>query len=445
MNKFLFSIAGLTVASNIFAQKPNIVYIFTDQQTASAMSCAGNPDINTPNIDRLANEGIRFTNAYCSSPLSTPSRASMFTGLPSENTQMLVNGSIIATDIRPKMLGNLLKDVGYDCAYAGKWHLPTNRIETGEWGFHVLHNSTDKGLAESCSEFLEDTHTKPFFLVASFMNPHNICEYARGQKLPNATIQASPLAKCPTVPSNFAIPLYEPDAIRSEQHANASLYPTLTYTDDDWRRYRDTYYRLVEHIDVEIGKIYKALERNKLLDNTIIIVSSDHGDGVGAHHWNQKSVLYEEVVNIPLIVRLPKACNAGQVKVQLVNNGIDVFATICDYAGAKLPARYQGISLRAILEDKNNREELHPYVVSETLFDRGNTYGWMLRTPRFKYIYYDNGKLREQLFDFKNDRAEMVNLAVQNEYADSLKVFRQLLVNWKQSNKVKYIQKNMIK
>ena len=432
---FLYCIAGITFVNNISAQKPNIVYIFTDQQTASAMSCAGNEEIKTPNIDRLANEGIRFTNAYCSSPLSTPSRAAMFTGLPSGYTQMLTNGSTISPEIQPNMLGNLVKNAGYDCAYAGKWHLPDSDMENGAWGFQVLHNHNDDGLAESCVNFIAEKHDKPFFLVASLMNPHNICEYARGQELPDATIVPSPLADCPSLPSNFDIAPNEPEAIRMEQRANIKLYPTINYSTDDWRRYRDAYYRLVEHIDIEIGKIISALEKNKMLENTVIIFSSDHGDGVGAHQWNQKSVLYEEVVNIPFIVRLPKAKNAGKVKSQLINNGLEFFATVCDFSGVKPPSTYQGKSVRPILEN-NSKAEIHPYIISETLFDRGKTYGWMVRTPSYKYVVYDRGRNPIQLFDMKNDRGEMVNLAHKRKYKNLLQQHNQMLQDWLKTNKI---------
>ena len=328
--------------------KPNIIYIFTDQQTAKAMSCVGNTDLHTPNIDRLAEEGIRFTNAYCSTPLSTPSRAAMFTGFPSGYIQTLKNASSIPEKIKPSSLGNLLSANGYDCVYGGKWHLPEPAIESPEWGFRVIHGYDERGLAESAVDFINERHLKPFFLVASFVNPHNICEFARGQKLPQATIVNSLPEKYPALPENFEIPQLEPEAIRTEQKANNKAYPTSHFSTNDWRLYIDTYYRLVEHIDTEIGKILTALERNHLLENSIIIFSSDHGDGLASHKWNQKSVLYEESVNIPFIVRLPGAKNKGEVRSQLVNNGIDFYASICDYSGIKLPENRYGKSLKPI-------------------------------------------------------------------------------------------------
>lgn len=108
----------------ILSEQPNIIYIFTDQQTATALSCSGNQDIKTPNIDRLANEGIRFVNAYCSSPLSSPSRAAMFTGYTPGQIGQLKNNVPLPDSIQGKTLGNIFADNGYTCGYAGKWALP---------------------------------------------------------------------------------------------------------------------------------------------------------------------------------------------------------------------------------------------------------------------------------------------------------------------------------
>lgn len=97
---------------------------------------------------------------------------------------------------------------------------------------------------------------------------------------------------------NFAKNPYDADVIEKERENNFNVYPTATFTPEDWRMYRYTYYRLVEKVDREIGKIVDAIDKNNLWENTVVIFSSDHGDGIGAHHWNQKSATYEEVVNI---------------------------------------------------------------------------------------------------------------------------------------------------
>ena len=110
---------------------------------------------------------------------------------------------------------------------------------------------------------------------------------------------------CPGLPANFAVNPYDADALAFERRQNHRLYPTVTFTPDDWRRYRNAYYRLIEAVDKEIGKILDEVDRQGLWENTVVIFTSDHGDGCGAHQWNQKTALYEEVVNVPFIVCLP--------------------------------------------------------------------------------------------------------------------------------------------
>ena len=169
------------------AERPNIIYIFTDQHTANAMSCAGNPDLHTPNLDRLAAAGIMFQNAYCTAPLSGPSRGAMFTGCYPGTTGLLVNGAPLQESLQTRTLGTLVKNAGYECAYGGKWHVPELDIPDKVRGFDQIYKHSDDGLAEACVEFLSRKHDKPFFLVASYDNPHNICEYARSQNLPYVT------------------------------------------------------------------------------------------------------------------------------------------------------------------------------------------------------------------------------------------------------------------
>lgn len=412
------------------AERPNIIYIFTDQQTASAMSCAGNPDLHTPNLDRLAAAGVMFNNAYCTAPLSGPSRGAMFTGHYPDAVGLSVNGSPIPDSLKTQTLGTLIKNAGYDCAYGGKWHLPLLDVPDKEYGFDNIYKHSDDGLAEACAEYLSRKHKKPFFLVASYDNPHNICEYARSQNFPYGNIDTPDIRDCPGVPANFAKNPYDADVIESERANNYNVYPTAGFTPEDWRMYRYTYYRLVEKVDKEIGKIIDAIDKNDLWKNTVVIFSSDHGDGIGAHHWNQKSALYEEVINIPLIVTLPGKKNAGKVLPQLISNGIDFFASVCDWAGAKMPEGAAGKSFRKIVEEGNPQALHQEYIITETRFDGSKTRGWVVRSERYKYVLYDKGRHREQLFDMQNDRGEMRNLVVENAYNQELQKLRDILEKW---------------
>jgi arylsulfatase A-like enzyme len=425
------ALLGVMIAPSMLnAQKrPNIIWIITDQQWAGAMSCAGNSDLRTPNMDRLAANGVRFTNAYCSMPLSGPSRSAMFTGYMPSETGMLENGMPLKDSLADNTLGTLISKGGYDCAYAGKWHVgPVSLPEEESFGFKRIAMNGDKGLAESCVKYLQSRHTEPFFLVASFANPHNICEYARGQKTPDAIIMDSNTNDCPNLPANFSVNPYDASILQYEKSLNYSLYPTGQYTNDEWRHYRNAYCRLIEAVDAEIGKIVDEIDRENLWKNTVVVFTSDHGDGTGAHHWNQKTVLYEEVANVPLIVCLPGKKNAGSTSKALVNNGIDIMPSFCDWAKVAMPSGRKGSSFR---QDAENAAEGPEYIVTETNFlQTGGTIGWMVRTKDYKYVIYDKGQYREQLYDMNKDRGEMRNLAVESAYKAVLERHRTILRNW---------------
>lgn len=438
MKKKLISIGLLLAACvHLNATPPNIIYIMTDQHSANALSCAGNADVATPNIDRLAARGVRFTNAYCALPLSGPSRAAMFTGYMPSTIGMAENETPLPDSLRTRTLGNLMEAAGYDNGYSGKWHVNTNSLPAPHaFGFENLHGHNDYGLAEAANEFLRRDHGgKPFFLVASFDNPHNICEYARGQRLPFAEIREVPTDSCPNLPKNFLINPYDADILRWERERSYRLYPTKGYTADDWRHYRNAYFRLIEHVDAEVGKIIDTIDSLGLWDNTVVIFTADHGDGQGAHQWNQKTALWEEVANIPLIVCAPgNRKNAGQVTEALVNNGMDLMPTILDWAEVEKPAWCDGNSLRGAVENPASEGE-NEYVVCETVFAQtGGTNGWMLRTPHFKYVLYEAGENREMLFDMDNDRLEMTNLAIESKYRPELLRHRELLRQWMSAN-----------
>ena len=418
--KSVLCCGALTPLALAAQERPNIIYIMTDQQSANAMSCTGNVDVRTPNMDRLAAHGVRFENAYCSLPLSGPSRASMFTGYMPGEVGLTANGTPLPDSLRTETLGNVMNEGGYTCAYGGKWHVHTNSLPSE----HALQRK----------------HEKPFFLVASFDNPHNICEYARKQPLPFAVVEEpESIEDCPNLPENFFVSPYDADAVAYEKSLKYRLHPTRSYTPDDWRRYRNAYFRLVEAVDAEIGKIVDEIDRQNLWKNTVVIFTSDHGDGQGAHQWNQKSVLYEEVVNVPFIVCLPEGKNAGKILPQLVNNGVDLMPSVCDWAGIEVPSGRQGISIRPIAEKGDTSVEGQPYVVAETDFSEtgGGTMGWMVRSGNYKYVLYNMGLYREQLFDMTSDRGEMRNLAVEKKYRPVLEQHRRMLEEWMKKHPVK--------
>lgn len=423
------------------SSRPNILLIMTDQQFAGAMGCAGNRDVSTPAMDSLAANGTRFQNAYCANPVCVPSRVSTFSGrMPHEMG--------VYKNIRPHpairnfpMLGRALRGAGYDTGCVGKWHLLARENETDIHGFDYMSIHKDPETPEECAAFIKQKRDKPFFLVASFIDPHDICQWARGEKLPNGAIENPPAPEqCPGLPPNHAIPDNEPDVIRKVQEQYRDrVYPTADWTPGKWRQYRWAYYRMIELVDRRIGEVLDALRSTGQEEDTLVIFVSDHGDGSAAHHWNQKQALYEETTRVPFIIAQKGHTRPGVVdQTQLVSTGLDIFPTVCDSAGVTPPSGLEGHSLRAVAE--HGREKaLREYVVTETEFDDFDStppfehtgpMGRMVRTSKYKYVVYSEGNLREQLFDMQNDPGEMVNLAVSSEHSDALNAHRRMLQEW---------------
>ena len=413
-------------------RRPHLVVIMTDQQTAGAMSCAGNPWVKTPAMDALAADGVRVTRAYCPYPLSGPCRASLITGrMPSE---------VGATDnaVRPHAedmaqgIGHRIAAAGYECLYAGKWHVPEVEVPATGTGFRGIAKMHDPTLADACDRALDAYDgTQPLFLVASLLDPHEICEYGRFESLHYGELPPFATEDCPNLPANFMPSTYEPEALRLEHAASPRYHDTYTYTQDDWRRYLYAYYRLVERVDREVGRIVEVLKAHGLYDDAAIVFCSDHGDGVAAHRWNQKWALFEECINVPLIVKAPRGTglrgvtNAGA----LSNIGLDLYATLCDYAGVELDTeRYRGRSLRPVAEGR--AETLHDDVFVETLLSGAGIRGWSIVSSRYKYVLYQWGRDREALYDLQADPGEMVNLAVDRRYAGELDRLRRRMLVW---------------
>lgn len=413
-------------------RRQNLILIMTDQQTAEAMSCAGNPWVGTPAMDALAADGVRFTRAYCPYPLSGPSRASLITGrMPSE---------VGATDnaLRPHAedmaqgIGHRLAAAGYECLYAGKWHVPEVNLPDSGTGFRRISPMHDPTLPAACDRALAAYDgRKPLFLVASLLDPHEICEYGRFESLHYGELPEFRTEDCPNLPPNFMPSTYEPEALRLERAASPRYHDTGTYTEDDWRRYLYAYYRLVERVDTEIGRLVEVLKARGLYDDAVILFCSDHGDGAAAHRWNQKWALFEECIRVPLIVKPPKGQGpAGTVNdAALSNIGLDLYATLCDYAGVALDtARYRGRSLRPAAEGRAQTH--HDEVFVETLLSGVGIQGWAILTPRYKYVFYQWGRNREALYDLESDPGEMVNLAVDRRHAAELARLRRLMLAW---------------
>jgi len=455
------SLPGITRASQTSGEdsRPNILFITTDQQHARLMSCAGDEYVNTPNLDKLAARGIRFENAYCANPVCVPSRYSMISGyMPhvfddlETNRKKSKEKPIIADYVDTPTLGTIFKEAGYETLYGGKLHVEGHQGYTKEreptFGFKAITSDERGKLARKAADTLRQQGDKPFFMWASFINPHDICYFPYNDNKETANEWEKKLharldklharfpdAALPPLPDNFEPTGDEIEWVEAHQHGkvgNSGLnqaYGSVAckWADDFWQTYRWAYRRYMEIVDEEIGILLQGLKDAGLEENTIIVFTSDHGDHDGAHKLTMKRSFYEESANIPLIVSWAGHCKPGTVDAStLINNGPDLIPTLCDLAGIEPPKGLSGVSFRPAAEGNPLARD---FIVGET-----NT-GRMLRTAQYKYnVYHVNGQSEEQLFDMQNDRGEMVNLAKKVEFTDIVKDHRAKLQAWVDEN-----------
>lgn len=397
----------------------NLVIVMADQLAAHVLE--ENEDVALPHLRALAADSVAFTEAHCAFPLCVPSRASMLTGVAPHELGMQGNAGV--DGFRPE-LGHLLRKNGYATGWAGKWHCP--EPEQGpDSGFDIVSEFGDIGLVDSAVGWLERTDG-PFCLVVSFDDPHTICEFARDQEMPYGSVTPPPAADCPPLPAHHLPAPYEPEAVRYEQGAAASMYGTLGYGPDEWRQYRWAYRRLIERVDAEVGALRAHLERLGLADSTHIVLTSDHGDGDGAHRWNQKLALFPEVTRIPFLVHV--ADGAAGERGFPVNVGLDLMPTVTALLGLDAPAGLRGTDVLADPPPAERRE-----VVVETLMGGGRgtppTTGRSLVAEDGTYVVYSWGRHREQLFA-AGDRTHQRNLALESRSAGVLESFRRRLLDW---------------
>ncbi|MFP4056788.1 MAG: sulfatase [Candidatus Brocadiia bacterium] len=427
--------------------RPNILLILTDQQSATMMGCAGNPCVRTPAMDGLAASGTRFDRAYCTNPVCVPSRFSLMTGRMPSEIGLWSNDSRHIEAVPERILrggpGWLLGRAGYRCAYAGKVHLPKMRPE--QLGFEVLTADERDALAEAAADFVRQPRDAPFFLVASFINPHDICYMAirdfgqspldrrllekgegelatldKALELPEGMSQEDFLAgRCPPLPPNFEPQEDEPEAIRRllaerpfRRRAREEWSP------ERWRMHRWAYVRLTEFVDAQIARVLDALRQADTERDTVVIFTSDHGDMDSAHRMEHKTAFYDQAARIPLVISQPGTTSPGAVdETHLVSNGLDIVPTLCDYAGVEPPADLAGLSLRPIAAGRPPAQ-WRDALPLESQLGRG------IVTRPFKYLLYDEGESREQLMDLEADPHETRNAARDPDKQDVLAELR---------------------
>ena len=452
----LIALVGFLFTSCLKEENPNIIYIYTDQQSASMMSCAGNEYLKTPGMDYIASNGIRFTRAYTTNPVCAPARVSMMTGRfpgyfsDKEGAIVRENGGAqgmpeVSDEVKATTIAAYLKKAGYDLVYGGKEHLPPS-LTPGALGFTYITDDERDVLSEKAAQYIKGEHKNPYFMIVSLINPHDICYMAirdfasaqdqafidrkkggiemetldKAMQLPEGVSEDQFFEEyCPPLPPNFEPQEDEPLAIASlldRRHFRRSA--RAEYTEEQWRMHRWAYARLTEMVDAQIQVILDALKESGEEENTLVIFSSDHGDMDASHRMEHKTALYEEAANIPFAAMWKGHIPAGQVNdMNLVSNGLDLLPTVCDYAGIKAEADPRGRSLRPLFEGKDIDWR-------KTLGVESEIGRMVVDEDGYKYLRYDAVGTEERLMDLNEDPYETRHFTKNKTHAEQLSRLR---------------------
>jgi arylsulfatase A-like enzyme len=441
-------------------ERPNILFINTDQHSWDAISAYGNPFLRTPNIDELHRNGTSFRRSFCTDPVCAAARSSWATGLYTSETGVPFNGGYL----HPKIpdLGQLLNAGGYKAFHCGKWHVPGRNVresfqtlyygrqDIGAGGAAYYDSASTHAVADFLTNYDGDD---PFYLQIGYVDPHDVCEYLHNheeKRIPNPLEQGIVSEDdLPPLPENFDYDERETVLHRVCRRVDDALIHAAIlkgirgWDERHWRYLRWNYYRFIEKVDAEIGRVLALLRETSLHHNTLIIFSADHGEACGSHQMFQKFTLYEESVRVPFIV----ACLGEEIPVEKDRfdethfvSGVDLFPTVCDYAGIDVPEEVQGLSIRPLAEGRDAPWRDYAYIES-------NYWGRAIVTDRYKYVteykptsnskfgvedFQPPGPNAEklglaQLFDRQNDPGETENLAGNPTYDEVVKICRNKL------------------
>src|SRR5579864_524611 len=444
---------------------PNILYIMADDHAAHAISAYGSKINQTPNLDRIAKEGMRFNNCFVTNSICTPSRATIITGKYSHMNGVPVFNHIDGTQ---PMLQKYLHSAGYYTGMLGKWHLgsqpgslPTSfdywNVLPGQGVYHdpVFINKNGKTKhAGYCTDIITDMaigfldnrpKDKPFFLMCHHKAPHRPWEPREDKIKKWENVQVPEPETFNDEKSNYAT---RSDAAREatmrvDRDLNATdlkrkppegLSPTEL---KKWKyqRYMRDYLACVESIDDSVGKLLDYLDKNGLAENTIVIYTSDQGFFLGDHDWFDKRFMYEESLRMPFLVRWPGKIRAGSVSDGMILN-VDFAPTLMDAASLPTPADMQGRSFLPILKGeslKDWRTSMYYRYYHYPMHHKVQPH-YGVRTADYKLIYFN--KIDQwELFDLKKDPHELHNLYNDPAHVETVKKLKEEMYRLKRELK----------
>ena len=433
---------------------PNIVVVLVDDLRWDELGCTGHPFVRTPNIDRIASEGVRFRNAFCTTPLCSPVRACLLTGLHTHHHGILDNTDRSEQSHQLKTFPLALQQSGYTTAYVGKWHMGND--DTARPGFDhwvsmkgqgtsfdpvlnvngerkAFSGHTTDVLNEQAVKFLRQHGQRPFCLYVAHKALHpELTQRNDGSITDPKAAKFVPAMRHRTLYSDAAIPrrLSVTDLADDKPALQRSIkdLPQLgpaTGTSDATIRDR---LRMLAGVDDGVGLLLEELSRSKQLNNTIVVFTSDHGYWNGEHGLSvERRLAYEEGIRIPLLVRYPKLIKAGGLTDEFVLS-IDLAPTLLAVASVNSRIKMDGRSLLPLLkgEDPDNwRTSFLIQYNTDTVFPRVYKMGYRaIRTKRWKYIRFNELDGMDELYDLQNDPYEMENVASQPDASATLKRLR---------------------
>jgi arylsulfatase A-like enzyme len=454
----VLALAACAAAAPAADKRPNILYIMADDHAAHAVSAYSSKLIKTPNIDRIAKEGMRFDRCYVTNSICTPSRAAILTGKYAH-----INGVPVFNHIDPAQptLAKYLHETGYHTGMIGKWHLGTNPVGFDYWNIlpgqgvyvdPVLIEASGRKkhtgyvtevITDLSMSFLKDRpKDKPFFLMCHHKAPHRpwVPDEKHAKKW--ETVQ---IPEPETFNDDYAT---RSDAARE---ATMRIDRDLNKTDlkkeppagltpaelKKWKyqRYMRDYLACIDSIDENVGRLLDYLDKSGLAENTIVIYTSDQGFFLGEHDWFDKRFMYEESLTMPFLVRWP-----GQVKPGTTSDGmilnVDFAPTLLDAAGQKVPADMQGRSFTSLLrgeKPKDWRTSMYYRYYHYPMHHKVQPH-YGVRTDRFKLIYFN--KIDQwELFDLAKDPREVKNVYADPAYAETVKTLKEEMYRLKKELK----------
>ncbi|MDO4551265.1 MAG: sulfatase [Planctomycetia bacterium] len=468
--KFFYGISFLLAlffgVSEIFPaeKKPNIIFIMSDDHTAEAISCYSElaPHlkgvVQTPNIDRIAEEGMRFDRVFCNFSLCSPSRASIMTGQYSHRTGVrMLNGRILESC---NWVSEELQKAGYKTALIGKWHL--QNVPKGFDHYCIVKEQGDyfdplfitpEG-EEKCKGYATDVYTDkalqwlesvretssekdaPFCLMLHYKATHYPFDYPpryenlyEGKEIPEPENmyedrqQSSPLLKART-PSIVSLyyPLHKDDKSPLMKKPENDSPDAITKV--GYQHIMHKYLRCAKCVDENVGRVLAYLDENGLTKNTVIIYTSDQGYWLGQHGLYDKRIILDESIRMPFVVRYPKEIPSGSVCGELISN-VDFAQTLMDFAGIKekdVPENMQGYSFRSLMRGEvpaRWREGLFYCYTSQPAH-------WGVRTKQYTLACFPDTE-KVELYDNFKDPRQNVNVAENPEYAEVLKEMKAVL------------------